>query len=421
MESMTYRDELLIKAEKVRTAAASLALKTTAEKNQVLCLIADALSSQQDTILAANQQDMSRAKQKGMTASLLDRLLLTPERIQAMSAALRKVSQLPDPIGTVLDKWMRPNGLLIKKIRVPLGVVGMVYEARPNVTVDAASLCLKTGNAVFLRGSSSALESNKALVDAIHQALLSGHFPEDSVVLLEDTSHKTADRFFHLNDYLNVLIPRGSRQLIETVVNQSSVPVLETGAGNCHLYIDQSAQPQMAIAIALNAKTQRPSVCNTIETIIVHEQWLIAHGNALIQALTDADVICRIDPAVSELFPQLPVASEQDWETEYLDKIVAIKVVSTLDQAIAHIARYSTRHSEAIISEDRANVQRFFREVDASTLYHNASTRFTDGEMFGFGAEIGISTQKLHARGPMGLNALTSIKYLVEGDGQVRH
>lgn len=420
MESMTDRDELLIKAEKVQVAAATLALKTTDEKNQMLHLIADALISQQDDILTANQRDMSYARKKGTNASLLDRLLLTPDRIQAMSDALIKVSQLPDPIGNVLEQWTRPNGLLIKKIRVPLGAVGMVYEARPNVTVDAASLCLKTGNAVFLRGSSSALESNKALVAAIHQALLNGHFPKDSVMLLEDTSHETADRFFHLTNYLDVLIPRGSRKLIETVVKQASVPVLETGAGNCHLYIDQSAQPQMAIAIALNAKTQRPSVCNTIETIIVHEQWLIAHGDALIQALTDADVQCRIDSAASSLFPELPVANQKDWETEYLDKIVAIKVVSNLDQAIAHIARYSTRHSEAIISEDPVNVQRFFREVDASTLYHNASTRFTDGEMFGFGAEIGISTQKLHARGPMGLNALTTIKYLVEGSGQVR-
>ncbi|CAM3167929.1 glutamate-5-semialdehyde dehydrogenase [Sporolactobacillus spathodeae] len=421
MKKIIIEDELIAKAEKVRQASAQIQLKSTAQKNRALTIIANHLLSESEQILAANQKDIAIARQQGMNQSLIDRLLLTPERIQGMSNGLKQLTALHDPIGDTLEQWTRPNGLIIQKTRVPLGVVGMVYEARPNVTVDAAGLCLKTGNAVYLRGSSSALESNKALVAVIHHALQASDLPVASVMLLEDTRHDTADRFFHLNGYLDVLIPRGSKRLIQTVVQKASVPVLETGAGNCHLFIDASAQPDMALSIALNAKTQRPSVCNTIETIIIHEKWLAEHGDVLIQSLTDAGVECRIDPSAAPLFPDLPVADANDWATEYLDKIIAIKIVTDVNEAIRHINRYSTRHSEAIITENQQNVRLFFQSVDASTLYHNASTRFTDGEMFGFGAEIGISTQKLHARGPMGLNALTTIKYLVEGNGQIRN
>ncbi|MFX3617292.1 MAG: glutamate-5-semialdehyde dehydrogenase [Sporolactobacillus sp.] len=420
MKQIIEENELINKAKKAKKASTTLGALSTDQKNQALLLLAEKLDERASEILTANQKDMEKAKNKGMNASLLDRLLLTPERIHAMRLAIVQLAGLHDPIGDCLENWERPNGLQIQKKRVPLGVVGMVYEARPNVTIDAASLCLKTGNAVYLRGSASALESNKILVSLIHEALGQANLPEDSVQLLEDIRHETADRFFQLNEYLDVLIPRGSRKLIQTVVEKSSVPVLETGAGNCHLYIDRSAKPGMALSIALNAKTQRPSVCNTIETILLQQDWMIEHGNSFLAALEEAGVECRIDPSAASLFPKLPIATEKDWATEYLDTIVAIKIVRDVDEAIQHINRYGTRHSESIISETAANVEKFFQFIDASTVYHNASTRFTDGEAFGFGAEIGISTQKLHARGPMGLNALTTIKYLVEGSGQIR-
>ncbi|MFT8316954.1 MAG: glutamate-5-semialdehyde dehydrogenase [Sporolactobacillus sp.] len=420
MKQLIEENGLINKAKKAKKASTTLGALSTDQKNQALLLLAEKLDERVSEILTANQKDMEKAKNKGMNASLLDRLLLTPERIHAMRLALVQLAGLHDPIGDCLENWKRPNGLQIQKKRVPLGVVGMVYEARPNVTIDAASLCLKTGNAVYLRGSASALESNKFLVSLIHEALRQANLPEDSVQLLEDIRHETADRFFQLNAYLDVLIPRGSRKLIQTVIEKSSVPVLETGAGNCHLYIDRSAKPDMALSIALNAKTQRPSVCNTIETILLQQDWLIEHGSSFLVALEEAGVECRIDPSAASLFPELPIATEKDWATEYLDKIVAIKIVRDVDEAIQHINRYGTRHSESIISETAANVKKFFQFIDASTVYHNASTRFTDGEAFGFGAEIGISTQKLHARGPMGLNALTTIKYLVEGSGQIR-
>ncbi|MFT8872378.1 MAG: glutamate-5-semialdehyde dehydrogenase [Sporolactobacillus sp.] len=420
MNPVIDSNELLIKAQLVKEAGAVLGQVTTKQKNNFLLLLADKLNDQSDQLIAVNARDMKKAKSSGMSEALLDRLLLTKSRIQAMCAGLIKVASLPDPIGEQIECWQRPNGLIICKTRVPLGAVGIVYEARPNVTVDAACLCLKAGNAVYLRGSSSALESNCAIVAVIQDTLRAAGLPKHAVMLLEDTSHETAERFFHLNGYLDVLIPRGSKRLIQTVVEKASVPVLETGAGNCHLYIDASAKPEMAIAIALNSKTQRPSVCNAIETIIVHKDWLAQRGSQLIQALVKAGVECRIDPAAAALFPNLPVATADDWSTEYLDNIVAVKVVANIDEAISHINYFGTRHSESIISETADNVAQFFKCVDASTVYHNASTRFTDGEAFGFGAEIGISTQKLHARGPMGLKALTTIKYLVEGNGQTR-
>ncbi|MCO7177172.1 glutamate-5-semialdehyde dehydrogenase [Sporolactobacillus kofuensis] len=410
----------MIKANHAHRAAQSLASKSTKQKNDALHTIANQLRAQSELLLTANQSDMKRAKQKGMVESLLDRLMLNEERIDAMAGALEHLADLPDPIGDELEQWSRPNGLQIRKIRVPIGVIGMVYEARPNVTVDAVGLCLKTGNAVYLRGSESALESNRAIVSVIHQALNATELPTECVQLLEDTSHETANQFFKLNGLIDVLIPRGSSRLIQTVIKQASIPVLETGAGNCHVFIDETAKPEMAISIVLNAKTQRPSVCNAIETVIVHEKWFKNFGSELIDALQSAKVDCHIDAKIANQFPNLHVATEQDWATEYLDKIIAIKIVSNVKEAINHINKYGTKHSESIISENVENVQMFYQFVDASTLYHNASTRFTDGEEFGFGAEIGISTQKLHARGPMGLNALTSIKYLVEGNGQIR-
>ncbi|MFD2618550.1 glutamate-5-semialdehyde dehydrogenase [Terrilactibacillus laevilacticus] len=412
--------DLLQKAALVKSAARQMTKLSTEEKNDALLQIADALQNSIPEIIKANLKDLQLAEENGSNHSYLDRLRLTEERISDISNALRKLVNLPDPIGDVLEEWSHPNHMQIRKVRVPLGVVGMVYEARPNVTVDATGLCLKTGNAVYLRGSSSALNTNKCLVKIIQNALKKTAIPSDAVQLLEDVSRETATQFFQLKKYLDVLIPRGSASLIQAVLNQASVPVIETGAGNCHLYIDDSASFDMAVSISLNAKVQRPSVCNSVETIIIHRSWFDSYGESLLKKLTDANVECRLDQTVAGLYPDFPVATEEDWETEYNDYIVAIKIVEHLDKAIEHINRYSTKHSEAIVSETQEHVDRFFQEVDASTLYHNASTRFTDGEEFGFGAEIGISTQKLHARGPMGLPVLTTIKYLVNGQGQIR-
>lgn len=412
--------ELLQKARKAKLATTSLQIATTAEKNEALEKIAEQLIKNEAEILKANDLDVKLAKERGFHASLIDRLALSKERIEAIANGLKQVVGLPDPVGETVATWDRPNGMQIEEMRVPLGVVGMIYEARPNVTVDAASLCLKTGNAVFLRGSSATINSNKALVKAIHSGLEQSALPVDAVQLLEDTSRDVATEFFQLNEYLDVLIPRGGHRLIEIVLQQATVPVLETGAGNCHLYIDESAAEKMAVEIAINAKTQRPSVCNSIETIIIHEQWFNKHGINLINCLEEHNVECRVDEKIAAQFENNKVATDEDWHTEYLEEIVAIKIVSSTDEAINHINEYGTKHSEAIITNSEQDKQLFFNKVDASSLYWNVSTRFTDGEEFGFGAEIGISTQKLHARGPMGLKALTSTKYLISGTGQIR-
>lgn len=412
--------ELLEKARLASTLATSLALCTTKQKNDALLLIANQLLEDIPFILQENKKDIEAGRQSGMGENLLDRLKLTEERIQDMAEGVRQVATLQDPVGEILEGWDRPNGLHIEKVRVPLGVVGMIYEARPNVTVDAASLCLKTGNAVLLRGSSSAIHSNKAIVAVIHRALEKSECPPEAVQLLEDTSRETASRMFKLTEYLDVLIPRGGANLIQSVVNNASVPVLETGVGNCHIYIDESAGHKMAIDIAVNAKTQRPSVCNAAETILVHQKWADQHLEDLIKALQEKKVEIRADEQARQFDKDLLPATEEDWETEFLTLTVALRVVSHVDEAINHIASYGSKHSEAIISESAENVEAFFNRVDAAALYHNASTRFTDGFEFGFGAEIGISTQKLHARGPMGLPALTSTKYIVRGTGQIR-
>ncbi|MGS2777267.1 glutamate-5-semialdehyde dehydrogenase [Robertmurraya sp. GLU-23] len=412
--------ELLEKARLASTLATSLALCTTKQKNDALLLIANQLLEDIPFILQENKKDIEAGRQSGMGENLLDRLKLTEERIQDMAEGVRQVATLQDPVGEILEGWDRPNGLHIEKVRVPLGVVGMIYEARPNVTVDAASLCLKTGNAVLLRGSSSAIHSNKAIVAVIHRALEKSECPPEAVQLLEDTSRETASQMFKLTEYLDVLIPRGGANLIQSVVNNASVPVLETGVGNCHIYIDESAGHKMAIDIAVNAKTQRPSVCNAAETILVHQKWADQHLEDLIKALQEKKVEIRADEQARQFDKDLLPATEEDWETEFLTLTVALRVVSHVDEAINHIASYGSKHSEAIISESAENVEAFFNRVDAAALYHNASTRFTDGFEFGFGAEIGISTQKLHARGPMGLPALTSTKYIVRGTGQIR-
>lgn len=419
-EQETDQSELLQKAKRAKQASAILAKSTTKQKNNALRTISAQLLQEQAYILAENNKDVEVGRLNKMSESLVDRLKLDESRITDMADALIQLTKLADPVGEVLEKWERPNGLTMSKIRVPLGVVGMIYEARPNVTVDASSLCLKTGNAVVLRGSSTAIHSNKAIVAVIHRALEKSELPVESVQLLEDTSREAASHMFKLNQYLDVLIPRGGAKLIQTVVQNSTVPVLETGAGNCHLYIDETANVQMAIDIALNAKTQRPSVCNACESILVHQAWADKHLPLLLSALADQQVTIHGSVSVQKLSPNVILAEEADWETEYLGLEVAIKMVDTVSEAIEHINTYGTKHSEAIISKSSENVDQFFMEIDAAAVYHNASTRFTDGFEFGFGAEIGISTQKLHARGPMGLPALTSTKYIIRGNGQIK-
>ncbi|MBE3569711.1 MAG: glutamate-5-semialdehyde dehydrogenase [Bacillales bacterium] len=413
--------ELLEKAKKAKQASAELVTKTTRQKNEALAAISKQLMEEKSYILEENKKDIENARAKGMTEALIDRLTLNEKRIQDMVDGIHQLIDLKDPVGEILDSWERTNGLQIKTVRVPLGVVGMIYEARPNVTVDAATLCLKTGNAVILRGSSSAQHSNKAISDCIRRALERTEIPTDAIQLLEDTSRDTAQQLFTLNEYLDVLIPRGGKNLIQSVVEQASVPVLETGVGNCHIYIDESADKEMAIDIVMNAKIQRPSVCNAAETVLVHENWASKHFSELAKRLLEHDVEVRGDEKAQQLASGLKPATEEDWSNEFLDKIIAAKIVSSVEEAIEHINKYGTKHSEAIITADDQNAAKFFNEVDAAALYHNASTRFTDGFEFGFGAEIGISTQKLHARGPMGLKALTTIKYLIYGNGQIRN
>ncbi|MDQ0246780.1 glutamate-5-semialdehyde dehydrogenase [Bacillus fengqiuensis] len=411
-------NELIEKAKKLKKAAKTTAMLSTEEKNRALATVAEALLLEKEWIIQENEKDIQQGKANGFSPALLDRLLLTEERINQIVDGIHQLLQLEDPIGETIEQWERPNGLHIQSIRVPLGVIGMVYEARPNVTVDAASLCLKAGNAVLLRGSSSALHSNKALVSIMRQALESSPIPADAVQLLEDTSRETASQMFKLNDYLDVLIPRGGAGLIQSVIQNATVPVLETGVGNCHVFIDESADKQMAIDIVLNAKTQRPSVCNAIETVLIHKSW--PYIEDLLTALQTKEVELRGDDTLSAAYSFVKKATEEDWHTEYLAPILAIKLVKGVKEAVNHIDEYGTKHSEAIITENEKHVQFFFQAVDAAALYHNASTRFTDGEQFGYGAEIGISTQKLHARGPMGLRAITTTKAIIRGTGQIR-
>ncbi|MGG3573175.1 glutamate-5-semialdehyde dehydrogenase [Bacillus gobiensis] len=413
-------NEVIRKAKKAKQIKLELVQKTSVEKDQALLSIAKKLLDNLDRLLEENEKDVLSAKEKGISDSVIDRLRLDEKRIRDMSDAVKLLTELKDPVGETIETIEKENGLLITKTRVPLGVVGMIYEARPNVTVDAATLCVKTGNAVILRGSSSASHSNRALVGSIQEALVEAGFPAEAVQLIEDTSKETAKSLFTLNEYLDVLIPRGGKGLIQTVIRESTVPVLETGAGNCHIYVDASANKQMAINIVRNAKVQRPSVCNSVETVLLHSDWALSHSIDLFETLEREGVEIRGDKRVCELFPSAKQADETGWETEFLAPIIRVKIVGELNEAISHIEAFGTKHSEAIITEDTAHAEHFQKSVDAAAVYHNASTRFTDGFEFGYGAEIGISTQKLHARGPMGLQALTSSKYIIQGTGQVR-
>ena len=393
---------------------------TTDQKNQVLAAVADHLIASTDKLLEANAVDVANAKQNHMPEGLVDRLMLSPERIEGMAEGLRQLVALEDPIGEVTGMKKRPNGLLIGQKRVPLGVVGIIYEARPNVTADAFGLCFKTGNVVILKGGSDAIHSNEAIVDCIRESLKACGITENAIQLIADTSRETAAEFMKMNEYVDVLIPRGGKGLIKAVVNQSTIPVIETGTGNCHIYVDESADLDMAVNIILNAKTQRVGVCNACESLLVHANVKEKLLPVLAQKLKEKHVEMRADKEAHELMPGSVDATEEDWGTEYLDYILSIKVVYSVDEAIAHINHYNTGHSEAIITNDYTNAQKFLDEVDAAAVYVNASTRFTDGFEFGYGAEIGISTQKLHARGPMGLKELTTTKYIIYGDGQIR-
>ncbi|MEK4403766.1 glutamate-5-semialdehyde dehydrogenase [Sporosarcina sp. FSL K6-6792] len=412
--------EVRLKGKAAKEVSYSLVNITTDQKNKALALIAEQLVADQTSILAENQKDLDDGKAKGFTDAILDRILLTGKRIEDMANAIHLLIELQDPIGETVETIEKDNGLLIEVKRVPIGVIGMIYEARPNVTVDAATLALKTGNAVILRGSSSAKYSNLALIKSIHAALDKSDIPKISIQLIEDTSRETAKELFRLNEYLDVLIPRGGKTLIETVIREATVPVIQTGAGNCHIYIDESAELEMATNIALNAKIQRPSVCNAIETILIHDKWFTLYGKGLIEKLQENDVEIYGDETVVRECEKVRAASESDWSTEYLGLTVSVKIITSLEEAITHITKYGTKHSEAIITNDEKHAAIFLNYVDAAAVYHNASTRFTDGFEFGYGAEIGISTQKLHARGPMGLKALTTTKYVIRGNGQVR-
>lgn len=389
------------------------------EKNRALLTIAEALVAETDRILAANEKDLARAEEKGMKAGLIDRLRLTEERIKGMAEGIEKVTQLPDPVGELLETIHRPNGLVIEKRRVPLGVVGIIYESRPNVTADAFSLCFKSGNAVILKGGSDALYSNKAIVSVIREGLEKSSVTEDAISFIDATDRAVTMEFMKMKEYVDVLIPRGGAGLIRSVVENSTIPVIETGTGNCHIYIDEDADLAKAIPIIINAKTQRLGVCNACESLVVHEKIREKLLPDLAKALSEKSVEIRGDEKIGEVINCVP-ATEEDYGTEYLDAIISMKTVKNVDEAIAHINKYNTKHSEAIITENREHAEKFLNEVDAACVYVNASTRFTDGFEFGFGAEIGISTQKLHARGPMGLRELTSYKYRITGNGQIR-
>lgn len=389
------------------------------EKNRALLTIAEALVTERDRILAANEKDLARAEEKGMKAGLIDRLRLTEERIKGMAEGIKKVTQLPDPVGELLETIHRPNGLVIEKRRVPLGVVGIIYESRPNVTADAFSLCFKSGNAVILKGGSDALYSNKAIVSVIREGLEKSGVTEDAISFIDAIDRAVTMEFMKMKEYVDVLIPRGGAGLIRSVVENSTIPVIETGTGNCHIYIDEDADLAKAIPIIINAKTQRLGVCNACESLVVHEKIREKLLPDLAKALSEKSVEIRGDEKIGEVINCVPV-TEEDYGTEYLDAIISMKTVKNVDEAIAHINKYNTKHSEAIITENREHAEKFLNEVDAACVYVNASTRFTDGFEFGFGAEIGISTQKLHARGPMGLRELTSYKYRITGNGQIR-
>ena len=433
--------ELLDICKSAKETTAAISILGTDQKNEALRTAADFLIKRQDEILAANEMDLENGKKNHMPQGLQDRLLLTSGRIAQMAEGIRQVAELEDPIGEVLGMKKRPNGLMIGQKRVPLGVVGIIYEARPNVTADAFALCFKTGNVVILKGGSDAIHSNIAIVKVLRDALASLGLPKEAVALIEDTSRETAASFMKMNEYVDVLIPRGGAGLIRAVVNQATIPVIETGTGNCHIFVDETADFDMAADIILNAKTQRIGVCNACESLVIHEKIAAAFLPKLYGRLAEKHVEVHADETALHIAKQMPElsgmadtasgnesslkelvvpATEEDFGTEYLDYKISVKTVASIEEAIAHINKYNTGHSEAIITNDYAHAEKFLNEIDAACVYVNASTRFTDGFEFGFGAEIGISTQKLHARGPMGLLALTSTKYIIYGNGQIR-
>lgn len=420
--------ELIEICKKAKDVSRTIGILDTNQKNEALLAVADALMEQADTIILENEKDLKTGRENHMPEGLLDRLMLNTDRIAQIAEGLREIAALEDPVGEVLFMKKRPNGLMIGKKRVPLGVVGMIYEARPNVTADAFGLCFKTGNAVVLKGGSDAIHSNIAMVAVIRRALEKVGVSKEAVSLIEDTSRETATAFMKMNDYVDVLIPRGGAGLIKAVVNQATIPVIETGTGNCHVFVDETADFDMAAAIILNAKTQRIGVCNACESLVVHEAVVDSFIPHLLKVIQEKQVTLHADERILSVAKAaagcdkklLKPASEEDWGTEYLDYVLSAKTVSSLDEAICHINRYNTGHSETIVTNNYEHAERFLNEIDAACVYVNASTRFSDGFEFGFGAEIGISTQKLHARGPMGLEALTSTKYVIYGNGQVR-
>lgn len=412
--------ELLIKGQNAKEASYELGVASTKEKDNALILMSEELINQEYEILKANELDLKNAEKNGMSKSMLDRLALNHERIEGMANGLREIVNLQDPVGEIVSMWQRPNGLQIGQKRVPMGVIGIIYEARPNVTCDAAGLCLKTGNSVILRGGSEAINSNKAIVNALSKGIEKSGLPKNALQLIEDTSREVATEMMKLNEFIDVLIPRGGAGLIQAVVKNATVPVIETGIGNCHIYVDENCDFEMAKNIVVNAKASRPAVCNAAEKLLVNEKIAKDFLPIVIKALKENNVVVKGDEQSQSIINDIDIANEDDWYKEYSDYIIAVKIVKDIDEAINHINKYGTGHSEAIVTESYKNSQKFLQRVDAAAVYVNASTRFTDGSEFGFGAEIGISTQKLHARGPMGLKELTTIKYIIYGNGQIR-
>ncbi|MBN9656270.1 glutamate-5-semialdehyde dehydrogenase [Halobacillus sp. GSS1] len=419
---MTLTTNVNVEAQAIEAKKASkkLMILSEEEKNQALNHLADVLEREYETILAANEKDLANGREKGFTDAFMDRLSLSQERVAEFAQGLRDVSKLEDPTGQVVTDWTLENGLQVEKVTVPLGVIGMIYEARPNVTVDATGLALKSGNAIVLKGGSSAINSNQAIVEVMHRGLEETKIPKEAVQFIASTDRSATNELFKMKEHIDVLIPRGGGKLIQAVVENATVPVLETGVGNCHIYVDKHADVEKAINILVNAKTDRPAVCNAAETLVVHKEWLDDNKDALIAALKENNIAVHGDEYILDIIPGSVLAGEDDWANEYLSTDIAVKAVDDLTDAIAHIETYGTKHSEAIVTEDAESAETFFALVDAAALYHNASTRFTDGGALGFGAEIGISTQKLHARGPMGLPALTTVKFLMKGTGQIR-
>jgi len=406
--------------KRAKAASVEMAKRTAEAKNTALCRMANALEANTEKILAANRADVEAATHRGVKAALLDRLALDQRKIQNMAKGLREVSALPDPIGTIINTWTRPNGLIISQVRVPLGVVGIIYESRPDVTSDAAGICIKSGNAVILRGGSDALNSNVTIGEVLRDALAGTSMPPDAVQVVESADRKFAEELMRMREYIDVLIPRGGADLIKTVVETSHIPVIETGTGNCHIYVEEDADLEKATPIVINAKCQRPGTCNAAEKLLVHSKIAERYVPVVIAALRAQGVEVRGDEETRRIVPDVKSANERDWYTEYLDLIIAVKVVKDLDEAIAHINKYGSHHSDSILTADFDKAMRFIREIDSAAVYWNASTRFTDGNQFGLGAEIGISTQKLHARGPMSVQHLTTTKYVILGNGQIR-